>query len=165
MLFNLLLGSAAVTTAASVPRNTPRLAATDEYIWQIAKWQAGESHGNPATPITGWYDFNVSAAEYGQGAARIPPFAAHCEGVADGRPLASEYAGCTLTAADGTSSASVSARVLPEQDVQAHIAISYVFDSNDESSTERNFTVVVVEDWARERPPHDFTVQPTETQN
>lgn len=55
MLFNLLLGSAAVTTAASVPRNTPRLAATDEYIWQIAKWQAGESHGNPATPITGWY--------------------------------------------------------------------------------------------------------------
>ncbi|XXG95986.1 hypothetical protein Hte_002263 [Hypoxylon texense] len=162
MLFNLLFGVTAVTAAASVPKDTTYLAA-DEYIWQITKWQAGESHGNPAAPITGWYDFNVSAAEHGEGAARIPPFAAHCEGVADGTPLASGYAGCTLTAADESSDASVSARVLPEQDsVQAHIAISYLFNSNDESSTKRNFTVVVVEDWARERPPHNFTVQPTE---
>ncbi|OTB14536.1 hypothetical protein K445DRAFT_302314 [Daldinia sp. EC12] len=161
MLATVLILATAVV-AVTIPRDTATLSA--DYIWDILKWQAGQSHGNPTAPVTGWYDFNVSSPEYGNGPTRVPSFFAHCAGSADGSPLSSEYSTCDLEKADETVDAAVLARVLPDPDrAQAHIAISYLFDAGDESKTRRNFTVVIVEDWARERPPHNFTAKPSET--
>ncbi|KAI2472828.1 hypothetical protein F4781DRAFT_443891 [Annulohypoxylon bovei var. microspora] len=153
---------AAITTAATIPRNT-LYPSSEDYIWQVTQWQAGESHGAPTTPITGWYSFNVSGIGFGEGSARVPPFSAHCEGHADGKPLSSNISSCTLEAAAGTSETSVLSQVLPVMaNSQAHISVNYLFSTDDESKTKRNFTVTIVEDWARERPPHNFTVTPSE---
>ncbi|KAI0113304.1 hypothetical protein F4814DRAFT_449752 [Daldinia grandis] len=184
----LALAGAAIATKPS--RNV--VAPPADYVWDILKWQAGESHGAPTAPLTGYYgeqsfdcltsdrwplsetvsylirakrgpDFNVSASEYGGGPARIPAFFVHCAGRAGGLPLSSEYTDCDLEKANGTVDAAVLARVLPDPDLtSAHIAISYLFNADRESKTRRNFTVVIVEDWARERPPHNFTAVPTE---
>ncbi|KAI1805358.1 hypothetical protein F4811DRAFT_516148 [Daldinia bambusicola] len=157
-----ILTLATTVTAAIIPRDNAETLSAD-YIWDILKWQAGESHGAPTAPITGWYDFNVSAPEYGDGPTRVPAFFAHCAGSAAGNPLSSEYSDCDLETGDEAAGAAVSARVLPVPGyAQAHIAVSYLFDGESESRTKRNFTVVIVEDWARERPPHNFSAGPTE---
>ncbi|KAI1380270.1 hypothetical protein F4677DRAFT_406304 [Hypoxylon crocopeplum] len=161
MHFITILSIATTSAAAVIPKDVLS-SIPDDYIWQVTKWQAGMSHGNPASPVTSWYNFNVSGVGYGEGSTFIPPFAVHCEGFADGRPLNSNYASCSSEIAPSTTDASVSARVLPDAGTQAHIAISYLFNTEDELKTEQNFTVTIVEDWARERPPHNFTVKPTE---
>ncbi|KAI8965093.1 hypothetical protein F5Y11DRAFT_344812 [Daldinia sp. FL1419] len=149
-------------TAAIIPRYA--VTSSGEYIWDIIKWQAGESHGAPTAPTTGWYDFNISAPEYRTGATLIPAFFAHCSGTADGQPLGSEYSNCDLEKADESANVAVLARVLPDPDLtQAHIAISYLFSANYEPRTKHNYTVVIVEDWARERPPHNFTTKPSKS--
>ncbi|KAI1454426.1 hypothetical protein F4805DRAFT_460753 [Annulohypoxylon moriforme] len=160
-MFIAFLVLAATTIATAMPRKPQLL--PEDYIWQITQWQAGESHGAPTAPITGWYSFNVSGERFGEGSARIPPFAAHCEGYADGRPLRSNATSCTLESATGPSDVFVSSQVLPvETYAQAHISVNYSFHADDESKTKRNFAVTIVEDWARERPPHNFTVSPSE---
>ncbi|KAI1649366.1 uncharacterized protein F4817DRAFT_363696 [Daldinia loculata] len=164
-----ILTLATTTAAATIPRNAATPSA--DYIWDILKWQAGQSHGAPTAPLTAHchenpdthYYFNVFASEYGYGPTRVPGFFVHCAGHADGKPLSSEYTNCDLEKADETADAAVFARVLPDPNLtKAHIAISYLFNAEDGSKTRRNFTVVIVEDWARERPPHNFTVVPTE---
>ncbi|KAI1387366.1 uncharacterized protein F4822DRAFT_406230 [Hypoxylon trugodes] len=148
----------ATSVAAGVPRDT-----TIAYVWEVLKWQAGESHGNPTAPVTGWFNFNVSGPRYGEVSTHIPPFFAHCEGTADGSPLSSNLTVCSLDKVEGGApDAAVLARVLPVQDIQVHIAITYLFHPEDQPITPRNFTVIVVQDWARERPPHNFTVHPDE---
>ncbi|KAI0101936.1 hypothetical protein F4776DRAFT_648987 [Hypoxylon sp. NC0597] len=153
----MILGLAADSAAAAVPRDT--ISSSTEYKWQIASWQAGESHGNPADPVTGWYNFFVSGDEVSDGSVHIPKFLVHCQGFADGWPLSSNLTACESQTA--LTDASVSARVLPSPDTQAHIAIYYIFSAN--GATTLSFTTTIVEDWARERPPHNFTVTPTET--
>ncbi|KAI1172707.1 hypothetical protein F4777DRAFT_581663 [Nemania sp. FL0916] len=133
-----------------------------DYIWDITQWQAGLSHGNPAAPVTSWYLFSVSGSSYGSSASgsSIPAFGASCSGDGAGTPLSSEYSECTVDATISEADASVAARIVPDTDSsQAHIAISYVFTDGDEI---KNFTAIVVQDWARERPPHNFTISPTE---
>ncbi|KAK9777415.1 hypothetical protein SCAR479_05808 [Seiridium cardinale] len=95
------------------------------YTWNVTNWQAGESHGNPAAPLTGWYSFNVSGLEATVGDTAIPRFSAHCQGYADGLPLTSEFAACTPS--EGPSDCSVISRVYEAGDsVQCHMAISYL---------------------------------------
>ncbi|KAI5866174.1 hypothetical protein GGS23DRAFT_372935 [Durotheca rogersii] len=161
MRFTAIL-SLATATAATIQESAVASSA-EEYIWQIDKWQAGQSHGHPEAPVTGWYNFNVSAAEYGEGPTRIPAFHGQCEGYADGKPLSSNYTNCRLDISDSAADATVISRVLPDPDFQqAHITVHYLFNATNESKTRRNFTIVIVEDWARERPPHNFTVTPEE---
>ncbi|KAK6957083.1 hypothetical protein Daesc_002368 [Daldinia eschscholtzii] len=125
-----VLTIATVVVAMAVPRYTEALSV--DYIWDIIKWQAGQSHGNPTAPVTGWYDFNISAPEYGEGQARVPAFFAHCAGSAGGNPLSSEYSNCDLEKADETAEVAVLARVLPDPDrTQAHIATSYLFNAGE----------------------------------
>ncbi|KAI0406226.1 hypothetical protein F4802DRAFT_122043 [Xylaria palmicola] len=66
------------------------------YTWDVTQWQAGLSHGNPATPTTSWYAFNFSSPEYGSPEAElyIPAFGARCTGSGAGIPLSSEYSQC-----------------------------------------------------------------------
>ncbi|KAL7622325.1 hypothetical protein AAE478_007829 [Parahypoxylon ruwenzoriense] len=64
---------------------------------------------------------------------------------------------------DNTADASLLSRVLPDLDFrQAHIAVQYLFNTDGDLEARRNFTIIIVEDWARERPPHNFTVKPEE---
>ncbi|OTB09633.1 hypothetical protein M426DRAFT_256748 [Hypoxylon sp. CI-4A] len=162
-MFFKLLTLAAATTAATIPRDA--LVPSAEYIWQVTSWQAGLSHGNPEAPITAWYAFSISAAEFGDNSSHIPAFAARCTGDADGRPLSSNLSSCSFETTGSASESIVSARVLPNDEFsQAHIAVYYVLHSDDETKTTRNFTVTIVEDWARERPPHNFTVKPDEVE-
>ncbi|KAI1141641.1 hypothetical protein F5Y05DRAFT_410198 [Hypoxylon sp. FL0543] len=146
----------AATAAASTPRD-PLSASSAEYSWQITAWQAGQSHGNPAEPTTGWYNFFVSGDEVDEESTSIPKFSVQCQGYADGWPLRSNLTACGSQTA--LTDASVAARVLPS-DTQAHIAVYYIFSTD--GVTTRNFTTTIVEDWARERPPHNFTTTPTE---
>ncbi|KAI1416643.1 hypothetical protein F5Y13DRAFT_186260 [Hypoxylon sp. FL1857] len=106
----------------------------------------------------GWYNFLVSGDEVDDGTVSIPEFAVHCQGFADGWPLSSNLTACDSETA--LTDASVSARVLPSSDTQAHIAVYYIFSTDGE--TTRNFTTTIVQDWARERPPHNFTTTPIE---
>ncbi|KAI0849855.1 hypothetical protein F5Y00DRAFT_261303 [Daldinia vernicosa] len=92
-----------------------------------------------------------------------PAFFVCCAGYADGKPLGSEYTSCDLEKDNETAYAAVLVRVLPDPDLtKAHIAISHLFNAEDEWKARRNSTFVIVEDWARERPPHNFTLKPTE---
>ncbi|KAI0386528.1 hypothetical protein F5Y04DRAFT_276134 [Hypomontagnella monticulosa] len=157
-----MLAAAIFAFAASIFPRAPVPSLPEGYNWNVVNWQAGESHGAPTAPMTGWYSFNVSGPEYGRGKTHIPSFAAHCQGSADGVPLSSNFSSCTLDRSVGTPGTSVLARVIPDPEIRAHIAITYLFRTDDEARMRRNFTVIIVEDWARERPPHNFTVQPAE---
>ncbi|KAI2618613.1 hypothetical protein GGS26DRAFT_382185 [Hypomontagnella submonticulosa] len=157
-----MLAAAIFALAGSIIPGATSSPPPEGYNWNVVNWQAGQSHGNPADPTTGWYMFNVSGPEYGEGKTHIPSFAAHCEGFADGIPLSSNFSSCTLDRSVGTPGTSVLARVIPDPEIRAHIAITYLFRTDDEARMRRNFTVIIVEDWARERPPHNFTVNPAE---
>ncbi|KAI8946175.1 hypothetical protein F4801DRAFT_78786 [Xylaria longipes] len=131
-----------------------------DYIWDVTQWQAGLSHGNPAEPTTSWYAFNVSGSGYGTlgSESYIPAFGARCTGSGAGSPLSSEYSECAIDPEITEAGNSVSARIVPDADFsQAHIAINYVFSNVDEL---RNWTATAVTDWARERPPYNFTLSP-----
>ncbi|KAI0908198.1 hypothetical protein F4823DRAFT_600094 [Ustulina deusta] len=133
-----------------------------DYVWDVTGWQAGLSHGNPADPTTSWYTFTVSGSAYGspESESYIPAFGALCSGSGAGFPLSSDYSECAADAETNESGASVSARIVPAVDnTQAHIAINYVFANTDQI---RNFTATAVTDWARLRPPYDFTLSPSE---
>ncbi|KAI3317440.1 hypothetical protein HD806DRAFT_541221 [Xylariaceae sp. AK1471] len=139
----------------------------NDYYWNLTQWQAGLSHGNPATPITSWYAFTVSGPPYGSPDSEpyIPAFGARCTGSASGIPLSSNYSECVVDSAVTESGTSVSARVVPDTDsTRAHIAISYQLSNVyvKESDEERNLTAIAVTDWARERAPYNFTLGPIE---
>ncbi|KAI1825894.1 hypothetical protein F4861DRAFT_141776 [Xylaria intraflava] len=159
MRFNtisVLLSSASAALGGVIPR------ADDDYIWNVTQWQAGLSHGNPASPTTSWYAFTVSGLAYDSSYSDIyvPPFGARCTGSGAGFPLSSEYSPCAIDSAVSEAGSAVSARIVPdEQSSQAHIAISYSFADADHI---RNFTAIAVTDWARERPPYNFTLAPEE---
>ncbi|KAI0970546.1 hypothetical protein F4678DRAFT_112733 [Xylaria arbuscula] len=153
---SLLLYAASVASGGVIPRDV------DDYVWNVTQWQAGLSHGNPAEPTTSWYTFTVSGSVYGSIASGpyIPAFEAACSGSGAGIPLSSNYSQCSLNSESSEAGATVSARIVPSEDsTQAHIAISYVFASVDQ---ENNYTAVAVTDWARERPPYNFTLDPSE---
>ncbi|KAI1272558.1 hypothetical protein F5Y07DRAFT_403271 [Xylaria sp. FL0933] len=152
----LLLLAASAAKGNVVPKDD------GDYVWNITQWQAGLSHGNPAEPTTSWYSFTVSGSVYGSLASGsyIPAFGATCNGFGAGFPLSSNYSECAINSEVSETGAFVSARIVPGVDnVQAHIAISYVFSNTDH---ERNYTAVAVTDWARERPPYNFTLTPSE---
>ncbi|KAJ3578005.1 hypothetical protein NPX13_g2558 [Xylaria arbuscula] len=132
-----------------------------DYIWDITQYQAGLSHGNPADPTTSWYRFTVSGAVFGslESETSVPAFGALCTGSGAGFLLSLEYSDCAMDATTGESDASVSARIVPYDNTQAHIAINYVFSAADGA---RNYTAVAVTDWARLRPPYNFTLSPSE---
>ncbi|KAI0169321.1 hypothetical protein GGR52DRAFT_574543 [Hypoxylon sp. FL1284] len=153
-----LLLALAATAAASVPKGQRRI-----YYWFITEWQAGMSHGNPMAPATAYYDFKLSAKLHTFRDLYVPPFAAHCVGAAASDPPSSEFRACELTESDDSYDMSVMARVLPEPDGRAHVAVDYSYTYNDGSGT-KNFTVVAEEDWARERPPADFRLRPSEVE-
>ncbi|GAW18629.1 hypothetical protein ANO14919_081080 [Xylariales sp. No.14919] len=153
---SLLFTAASATHGGIVPKNV------SDYIWDVTQYQAGLSHGNPADPTTSWYTFTVSGALYGaiESEPYIPAFGARCTGSGAGYPLSSDYSGCAIDSDVSEAGASVSARIVPDPDgTQAHIAISYVFSNADET---RNFTAIAVTDWARLRPPYNFTLSPSE---
>ncbi|KAI0887917.1 uncharacterized protein GGS22DRAFT_197840 [Annulohypoxylon maeteangense] len=156
-MFVVILVLAALTIATTIPAE-PQL---DAYTWHIVDWQAGKSHGDPTAPVTGWYTFNVTGLLFGEGSARIPPFTAHCEGNAEGDPITSNITSCILDATTSPPNASVLSQVLPVIDYQAYVAIIYSFYP-EESQKKRNFTVNIAEDWAEDRPPHNFTLAPFE---
>ncbi|GAP82937.2 hypothetical protein SAMD00023353_0104640 [Rosellinia necatrix] len=109
-----------------VPRNVP------DYIWDVTQYQAGLSHGNPASPVTSWYAFTVSGVDHGSPGSTdyIPAFGARCTGSGAGIPLSSDYSECALDTEISEAGASVSARVVPDADSSmAHIAISYTFSN------------------------------------
>ncbi|KAI1127173.1 hypothetical protein F5Y10DRAFT_243312 [Nemania abortiva] len=149
-----------ITTLGAQGRGVPREAS--DYVWDVTQWQAGLSHGNPADPTTSWYVFTVSGARYESPELGyyIPGFGAHCTGFGAGFPLSSDYSDCPLDSEAGEDVSSVSARIVPDADTsQAHIAISYVFSNDGET---RNLTAIAVTDWARLRPPYNFTLVPSE---
>ncbi|KAI0469419.1 hypothetical protein F4859DRAFT_130682 [Xylaria cf. heliscus] len=155
-LATLFLFAASAVRGAVVPKDV------SDYIWDVTQWQAGLSHGNPADPTTSWYAFTVSGSGYGTPGSEsyIPAFGARCTGSGAGSPLSSEYSECAIDAQVTEAGSSVSARIVPDTDfTQAHIAISYVFSNIDE---QKNWTAVAVMDWARERPPYNFTLSPSE---
>ncbi|KAI0205859.1 hypothetical protein F4808DRAFT_455362 [Astrocystis sublimbata] len=132
------------------------------YNWDVTQWQAGLSHGNPAAPITSWYTFTVSGSGIGIPGSDnyVPAFSARCEGDGAGRPLASEYKECATDPNITEAGSSVSARIVPQEAfAQAHIAINLVFST---AGGPKNWTAIAVTDWARERPPYDFTVDASE---
>ncbi|KAI0100855.1 hypothetical protein GGR51DRAFT_340966 [Nemania sp. FL0031] len=132
-----------------------------DYTWDVTQWQAGLSHGNPADPTTSWYVFTVSGAGYESPELGyyIPEFGARCTGSGAGFPLASDYSDCPLDSNTGEAGNSVSARIVPDaHSSQAHIAISYVFSNAGEI---KNLTAAAVTDWARLRPPYNFTLVPS----
>ncbi|KAI1192228.1 hypothetical protein F5B17DRAFT_4420 [Nemania serpens] len=136
--------------------------AAGHYIWDVTQWQAGLSHGNPADPTTSWYAFTVSGPSYEspESGYSIPAFGARCTGSGAGFPLSSEYSECAMDAETSEDGSSVSTRIVPGADnSQAHIAISYVFSTTDGI---RNLTALAVTDWARLRPPYNFTLSPSE---
>ncbi|KAI1422283.1 hypothetical protein F5Y12DRAFT_625322 [Xylaria sp. FL1777] len=143
--------------AASAAHGGVVIKDVSDYILDVTQWQAGLSHGNPAEPTTSWYTFTVSGSVYGSLASDsyIPAFGAVCSGSGAGFPLSSDYSECAIDSETSESDSSVSARIVPGADnTQAHIAISYVFLSV-------NYTAIAVTDWARERPPYNFTLIPT----
>ncbi|TRX96922.1 hypothetical protein FHL15_002228 [Xylaria flabelliformis] len=151
-----------VLFAASAARGGAVLKDASNYIWDVTQWQAGLSHGNPADPTTSWYAFTVSGSGYENSgsASYIPAFGARCTGSGAGFPLSSEYSECAIDAQITEAGSSVSARIVPDADTsQAHIAISHVFSNAGER---RNWTATAVTDWARERPPYNFTLIPSE---
>ncbi|KAI0431648.1 hypothetical protein F5Y09DRAFT_304280 [Xylaria sp. FL1042] len=153
---SLLLITASAARGGVVPKDV------EDYIWNVTQWQAGLSHGNPAEPTTSWYTFTISGSVYGSLASEsyIPAFGASCSGFGAGFPLSSNYSECTIDSEISEADTSVSARIVPGVDnVQAHIAISYVFSN---AHQRRNYTAVAVTDWARERPPYNFTLTPSE---
>ncbi|KAI1079906.1 hypothetical protein F5B20DRAFT_580700 [Whalleya microplaca] len=158
MHFIPLLGLTAATVAAAQERGFPP--APEDYKWDLIHWQAGQSHGT--TPPTSWYMFNVTVPSYGADSSYIPPFQAHCEGSGHGQPLGSNYSRCTTDARIGSPDSVVLARIVPHDNIKARIAINHLFYADDDTKTRRKFAVTVVEDWARERLPHDFTVTPAQ---
>ncbi|KAJ8126881.1 hypothetical protein O1611_g6756 [Lasiodiplodia mahajangana] len=157
---SLLLVAASGAQGRAVSRET------GDYVWDVTQWQAGLSHGNPADPTTSCSvlvaNFTVSGTGYESSALDyyIPEFGAHCTGSGAGSPLASDYSSCALGLEIGEAGGSVSARIVPDADFsQAHIAISYVFSS---AGKIRNLTAIAVTDWARLRPPYNFTLVPSE---
>ncbi|KAH8156999.1 hypothetical protein CIB48_g11247 [Xylaria polymorpha] len=152
----LLLFAASAAKGAVVPKDV------SDYIWDVTQWQAGLSHGNPASPTTSWYAFTVSGSGDGTPGSEsyIPAFGARCTGSGAGTPLSSEYSECVIDAEVTEAGGSVSARIVPDADFpHAHISISHVFSNADEP---RNWTAIAVTDWARERPPYNFTLSPSE---
>ncbi|KAI0026097.1 hypothetical protein F4780DRAFT_785204 [Xylariomycetidae sp. FL0641] len=156
---------AALTTAlAAVATATAAASPPADYVWSIADYQAGLSHGNPHAPPTAGYRFTVAGPRTRTAdRAGIPAFRAACSGLAAGFPLASAFAACDAAAATTDPSGgggAVAARVVPSDDgTRAHIAISYAFASGDEA---HNLTALVVTDWAGERAPYNLTVTPAE---
>ena len=131
--------------------------------------------------------FTVCSAVFGslESETYIPAFGALCTGFGAGFPLSSGYSDCAMDLTTSESGASVSARIVPYVDnTQAHIAINYVFstayvnifsvfeegggnhvnEANDPLNRDgaRNYTATAVTDWARERPPYNFTLSPSE---
>ncbi|KAI0459561.1 hypothetical protein F5B21DRAFT_499249 [Xylaria acuta] len=153
---SLILFAASATRGGVVPKDV------SDYIWDVTQWQAGLSHGNPASPVTSWYAFTVSGSGYGTAGSEsyIPAFGARCTGSGAGSPLSSEYSECVVDSEVTEAGSSVSARIVPDADFsQAHIAINHVFSNAGEL---RNWTATAVTDWARERPPYNFTLGPNE---
>ncbi|KAI1113807.1 hypothetical protein F5Y14DRAFT_451617 [Nemania sp. NC0429] len=152
-----LLVAASAVLGSVMPR------AAGDYIWDVTQWQAGLSHGNPADPTTSWYAFSVSGARYEspEPGSYIPAFGARCTGSGAGFPLSSDYTECALDSAISEAGSAVAARIVPDADgTQAHIAISFVFSTS--AGDTRNLTAVAVTDWARLRPPYNFTLSPNE---
>ncbi|KAI1734398.1 hypothetical protein F4680DRAFT_454033 [Xylaria scruposa] len=152
----LLLFAASTVRGSAVPKDG------SNYMWDITQWQAGLSHGNPADPTTSWYAFTVSGSDYETPGSEsyIPAFGARCTGSGAGSPLSSEYSECAMDAQVTEAGSAVSARIVPNADFsQAHIAISYVFSNAGGLS---NWTATAVTDWARERPPYNFALNPSD---
>ncbi|KAI1201407.1 hypothetical protein F5X97DRAFT_320484 [Nemania serpens] len=151
--FSPFLVAASAVLGSVVPR------AAGDYLWDVTQWQAGLSHGNPADPTT---TFTVSGPSYEppEPGYYVPEFGARCTGSGAGFPLSSDYTACAIDSEIGAAGSSVSARIVPDADnSQAHIAISYMFSTGDEI---RNLTALAVTDWARLRPPYNFTLSPSE---
>ncbi|KAI1431870.1 hypothetical protein GGR50DRAFT_677330 [Xylaria sp. CBS 124048] len=181
--FFLLLSAASSTLAGVLPTVPETPLAHARYAWDITQYQAGLSHGNPATPITSWYTFTITGPPSGHPSSPstyIPPFTASCTGIGSGFPLASVYVPCILSSSSSANSSTtttttittnstiiaVLARVVPPLDInnaQAHIGISYIFQSISQSQNrQNNYSAIAVTDWARERPPYNFTLVPVE---
>ncbi|KAI2625209.1 hypothetical protein GGS21DRAFT_312878 [Xylaria nigripes] len=157
MRFNslsILLSAASAAWAGVIPRDD------SGYTWSVTQWQAGLSQGNPVTPTTSFYTFTISGPASGLpgSATYIPPFGAHCTGSGAGFPLSSAFSECAMNSTVPAGS-TVSARIVPNNGTQAHIAINYAFQT---AHGTRDFTATAVTDWARERPPFDFTLTPSE---
>ncbi|KAI1168225.1 hypothetical protein F5B18DRAFT_270389 [Nemania serpens] len=151
-----------LTVASAVLGSVVPKAAGD-YIWDVTQWQAGLSHGNPADPTTSWYAFTVSGSSYesSESGSYIPAFGARCTGSGAGFPLSSDYSECVPDSEISEAGSAVSARIVPDADgTRAHIAISFVFSSTADEI--RNLTATAVTDWARLRPPYNFTLSPSE---
>ncbi|PSE76577.1 hypothetical protein C7G91_18800 [Acinetobacter nosocomialis] len=129
------------------PVGLPTPVKEEDYVWEVTNWQAGLSHGNPNDPTTGWYSFNVSATAIMFDERYVPGFDEHCAGSAMGSPLESDFVMCGYTGGG-----LIAARVFPSTDsTEAHVAIEYTCDS-------MNITGFAVQEWARERPPYNFTI-------
>jgi hypothetical protein len=120
-------------------------------------------------------DFNLSAPAVVFTLPYYPGFDCHCNGTATGSPLESKWEHCNCW-----KGFDVRARIWPSNDsTEAHVAIWYQADhlyvtcfrlaiehcwegtsltimANHENS--RNVTAFVVKEWARERPPYNFTI-------
>ncbi|KAF3013505.1 hypothetical protein E8E14_006973 [Neopestalotiopsis sp. 37M] len=129
------------------PPGWPPAVPGDQYAWYATNWQTGLSHGNPTAPVSGWYNFNLSAPAVVFTLPYYPGFDCHCNGTATGSPLESKWEHCNCW-----KGFDVRARIWPSNDsTEAHVAIWYQADH-------LNVTAFVVKEWARERPPYNFTI-------